>query len=162
VQIKFIVILISIVLTMGCASSPVAPEGVAIAPVGPAHVLAEDIHDGELVIWGGRVVEIENLSDSTELAVVSYPLNRSDQPRLDAEPGVRFLVVQPGFLEPLTFGPGRFVTVLGRVGGLRERLVGDFTYTYPVIEAEEIHLWPANPELWSNRTRWNFGIGIQL
>jgi len=84
------------------------------------------------------------------------------QPRLDAEPGVRFLVVQPGFLEPLTFGPGRFVTVLGRVGGLRERLVGDFTYTYPVIEAEEIHLWPANPELWSNRTRWNFGIGIQL
>ena len=154
--------LISMALIAACASSPIAPEGVTIAPVGPAHVLEEDFHQGKLVIWGGRIVEVENQSDITLLAVASYPLNRADQPRTDAEPGVRFLVINPGFLEPLSFAPGRFVTVLGRVSGLRERPVGEFTYTYPVIETEEIHLWADDPELWRNRTRWNFGVGIRL
>lgn len=156
----------SIVLAAGllvaCASSPVAPEGVTIAPVGPAHALADESHLDQLVIWGGQIIEVENQADQTLLVVASYPLDRSDRPRLDTEPGVRFIAEQSGFLEPLTFAPGRFVTLLGRVQATRTRAVGAYAYEHPVLLVDRIHLWPVDPALWTPAARWQFGIGIQL
>ncbi len=149
-------------LLAGCASSPVVDDRVNVAPVGPAHVLAESGHEGQLVVWGGRIVGVRNLAEETELEIVSLPLDRGDRPRLSAEPGVRFLVRQAGFLEPMQYAPGRYVTVLGEVLGLDERTVGEYLYQYPVLEAGNLHLWPADPARWQNRTNFSVGIGIRL
>ncbi|MFU8831766.1 MAG: Slp family lipoprotein, partial [Wenzhouxiangella sp.] len=137
-------------------------EGAQVAPIGPAHVLAEEGHEGEQVVWGGQIVQVDNHPDHTTLSVVSYPLDRADRPRLRSEAGVRFLIVESGFLEPVEFAPGRFVTVLGRVGGIEEQAVGEYLYDHPVLHAEQIHLWPADPARWQQRTSFSLGVGVRL
>lgn len=149
-------------LLAACASSPVVEDGVAVAPIGPAHVLAESGHEGQLVVWGGRIVSITNRADVTELEVVSLPLDRGDRPRWQAEPGVRFIVRQPGFLEPMQYVPGRYITVLGEVLGLEERAVGEYLYEQPAVASSNLHLWPADPAQWQRRTNFSIGIGIRL
>lgn len=145
-----------------CASSVIVPDGVEVAPVGPAHVLERGTHDGERVVWGGQIVEVENLADRTVLVVASYPLDRSDRPQWREEPGVRFIAEQTGFLEPLTFAPGRFITVLGTVDGTEQRPVGQFDYRHPKLLTEELYLWPDDPYYWDRQVRWNIGLGVVL
>lgn len=161
-QIRFGIYIASLMLLAACAQSPVATDTGTIASVGPAHVLAEEGHEGSMVVWGGRIVTIENLADHTELTVVSLPLDRADRPRINAEAGVRFMVIEQGFIEPMQFAPGRYVTVLGRVEGLAEREVGEYLYEHPVIEAEQIHLWPVDTTRWQGSPRFNIGVGIRL
>jgi outer membrane lipoprotein len=152
----------ALLLLGGCASSVIVPKGVDVAPVGPAHVLERGGHEGELVVWGGQIVEVENLADRTILVVASYPLDSSDRPRWQQEPGVRFIAEQSGFLEPLTFAPGRFVTVLGTVDGMEQRPVGQFDYRHPKLQTNDLYLWPADPFYWDRQLRWNLGVGVYL
>lgn len=160
--IKLFTAVVTLLLLTACASSPVAPDGVEVAAIGPAHVLAEEGHDGALVVWGGRIVAVENRADHSVLVVVSLPLDRGDRPRVKADPGVRFMVVEDGFIEPMQFAPGRFVTVLGRVEGIAERKVGEYVYDHPLIEAEQVHLWPVNQADWRTSPRFSIGVGIRL
>lgn len=154
--------LLALVLIAGCANSPVARPGIQIEDIGPAHVLAGRGEKGARVVWGGQIVAVRNLSDDTEISVVSYPLDGADRPLTDAEPGVRFLIRQPGFLEPVKYASGRFLTVLGTIDGTEESLVDEFLLTQPVLIAESIHLWPADMRRWSDRTRFSVGVGIRL
>jgi outer membrane lipoprotein len=149
-------------LLTACASSVIVPHGVEVSAIGPAHVLEQEGLEGERVVWGGQIVEVENQAEQTVLVVASYPLDSSDRPRWQQEAGVRFIAVQAGFLEPLTFAPGRFVTLLGTVNGTEERAVGEFDYLHPRMVAEDIYLWPADPYLWGGPVHWNFGVGIHL
>lgn len=154
-------VLFALLLT-GCASSPLETGEDSVTPFGPAHVLSGEASIGERVIWGGRIAAVRNLTDYTEVTVVSYPLDRADRPRLGAEPGVRFLLHQPGFLEPVQYRPGRYLSVLGRIQGLDRTPVGDYSLELPVLEAEQIHLWPADINQWQSRTRFSVGVGIRL
>lgn len=145
-----------------CATSPVAPEDGQVAAFGPAHVLSGQAGAGERVIWGGRIASIRNLTDHTELTVISYPLDRGDRPRVRDEPGVRFVLRYPGFLEPVQHAPGRFLTVLGSVAGVESVAVGEHALEHPVLDGESLHLWPADLSLWQNQTRFSVGVGISL
>jgi len=152
----------ALVLITGCATSPVAPPDIQVEDIGPAHVLAGQAEEGTRVVWGGQIVAIRNLAEHTEISVVSYPLDGGDRPLTDLEPGVRFLIRQPGFLEPVKYAPGRFLTVLGMTHGIKESPVDEFVLTQPLLMAEAIHLWPADMRRWSERTRFSIGVGIRL
>lgn len=149
-------------LLASCATSPLDTDAREIAPAGPAHVLSGDAAPGETVIWGGEIVAVYNGAEVTELVVVSHPLDRGDRPRLDAEGGVRFVAVHPGFLEPVNHAPGRYVTLLGRVDGIQERHVGEFPVRHPVVAVEQLHLWPRDPRQWDQRPRFSIGVGVRL
>lgn len=151
-----------VLLLSACASSPLATDDQAIAPFGPAHVLSGEAAAGERVVWGGRIAAVRNLAEFTELTIVSYPLDRADRPRVQSEPGVRFLLRQQGFLEPVQYTPGRFLSVRGTVAGLEQTPVGEHWLELPVLEAEQLHLWPADVSQWQSQTRFNIGIGISL
>lgn len=151
-----------VLLLSACASSPLATDDQAIAPFGPAQVLSGEATAGDRVVWGGRIAAVRNLAEFTELTIVSYPLDRADRPRVQSEPGVRFLLRQPGFLEPVQFTPGRFLSVLGTVAGLEQTPVGEYWLELPVLEAEQLHLWPADLSQWQRQTRFNIGVGIRL
>lgn len=155
-------LLLLTLLGTGCATGPFEADDSSVSRIGPAHVLAESGHEGQRAIWGGRIVNVTNLADRTEIEVVSLPLDGGDRPRLSAEGGVRFLLVESGFLEPTRFAPGRYLTALGEIDGLDERLVGDFLYEQPVLRAEQIQLWPADPARWQPRSRFSIGIGVRL
>lgn len=159
---RLLVLLAVCPLLFACASSPVADGDIQVAPIGPAHVLAEQGHEGQMVVWGGRIAAVYNLSDRTELEIVSLPLDRADRPRLEAEPGVRFVAVQAGFLEPMQYAPGRYVTLLGSVEGIEQRSVGEFLYDHPVMVTERLHLWPRDTASWRQQPRFSVGIGIRL
>lgn len=100
-----------------------------------------DRYQGEVVIWGGVIVETENRADGTTLIIMEAPLNSQGVPEdMELSRG-RFLARTEGFLDPALYSPGRKVTVAGRVVGKEVRPVGEVPYQYPVVSIVEIRLW---------------------
>lgn len=149
-------------LLAACATSPVDTAGQTVSATGPAHVLDDPRTVGDTVIWGGRIIAVENHADHSEIQVASLPLDHADRPRINRETGVRFIISHPGYLEALTYTPGRYVTVLGQVEGVVDRDVGEYVYKHPVLSAEDLHLWPADTSRWQARPRFSIGIGVRL
>ena len=143
-----------------CASSPFDTAGREPAALGPGEALARSDATGARVIWGGRIVGIVNRDDATEVEVLALPLGPGDRPKREADGGARFVILQPGFLDPMTYAPGRYVTALGRFTGVESRSVGAFPLDHPVMVAEQIELWPVNPN--SSRANLNLGIGVSF
>lgn len=144
----------------GCASSPFDTQGREPAALGPGEALEQRDASGARVIWGGRIVGIVNRGEATELEVLALPLGPGDRPRREADGGARFVILHPGFLDPMTYAPGRFVTVMGRFSGVESRSVGAFPLDHPVVSAEQLELWPVTPN--SSRANLSLGIGVRF
>jgi outer membrane lipoprotein len=146
------------VLSLTACASPVFKDA-APGAVSPAEVaLQPGSHQGADVVWGGKILDVRNLADETEIQIAAYPLDRAQRPQQTAPTQGRFILVLPGFVEPLDFPPGRFVTVRGRIDGTRMRRIGDADREYPVLRRDALHLWPVNfPR---ERSRVSFGVGI--
>jgi outer membrane lipoprotein len=124
----------------------------------PSEAAVQSALPTRVLEWGGVIVDTHNLAQRTELQVIGYPLGRSGRPDLDATPVGRFITVSPGFLEPEEYRRGRQITLSGRIAGIRQGSVGEADYLFPVIESDEIHLWPLEGAS-SGRTSIHFGIG---
>ena len=110
--------------------------------IGVAQLRAESTASTVRVILGGEILATLPKPGSTEIEILSRPLDRGDAPeRTDVSQG-RFLALTREFLDPAIYARGRRITVLGTATGSEERMVGDRPYTYPVIDAEQIKLWP--------------------
>ena len=122
------------------------PESIRRAPVG-APTLAEARADpqrvaGSPVRWGGTIAEVENLATKTWLVIVARPLASDGKPRqVDSSDG-RFIASVPSFLDPVIYAEKRSITVAGRLTGTVERPIGEFSYTFPLMETENHYLWP--------------------
>jgi outer membrane lipoprotein len=145
-------------LALAACASPVFKDA-APAAVSPAEVaLQPGRHEGAVVVWGGKILDVRNLAETTEIQVAAYPLDRSQRPQQTAPIQGRFIVLLPGFAEPLDFPPGRFITVRGHIDGSRLRRIGDADREYPAVRRDELHVWPVNfPR---ERSRASFGVGI--
>jgi outer membrane lipoprotein len=70
------------------------------------------------------------------------PLSKNGRPQdTDDSPG-RFIAVVPDFLDPKVYSDDRRLTVTGRLQGTETDKVGEFPYTYPIVQAEHYYLWP--------------------
>ncbi len=131
--------------------------------ISPAEVaLAPDRHQGTGVVWGGKILDVRNLADETEVQVAAYPLDRSQRPDQAAPTQGRFIIVLPGFAEPLDFPPGRFVTVQGRIDGTRMRRIGEVDRAYPALRRDALHVWPVNFPRERGRVGVSFGFGVGI
>jgi outer membrane lipoprotein len=100
-----------------------------------------DRYRGEVVIWGGVIIETTNLKESTAIRVMQTALDIQERPvDLDSSQG-RFIIQVDRFLDPDIFKKGRLVTVGGEIAGKETRPVGEIQYTYPVVRAKELKLW---------------------
>jgi outer membrane lipoprotein len=52
----------------------------------------------------------------------------------------------PEFLDPQVYAPDRQVTVTGTLLRTEAGKVGEYPYTYPVIQADAWYLWPEATE----------------
>ena len=147
-------------LLAGCATSPFETTGANVAAIGPADALSNPDQVGQQVIWGGEIVEVYNLEGFTELEIVARPLDGADRPRRSADGGVRFIIRQAGFLEPMTYTPGRFVTALGTFDSVEMRQVGQFNTDQPVLLSRQIELWPVVEQ--SPFSNFSVGVGVRL
>jgi outer membrane lipoprotein len=128
----------------GCAPALSREFRRKVGPRFPFQELLEDAgaHKGERVILGGYILETVNEPGGSLLTMLQTPLNYQNKPKSQDLSEGRFLVQTEKFLDPEIFSKGRKLTVGGRVSGALPRPLGNRTYQYPVIEAEELHLWP--------------------
>lgn len=153
---------VMVVLLAGCSAVEFDTGGRQLGEWTPATAAAGQ-GAGDLVVWGGRIVGIRNLAESTELTVLSYPMTGGHRPRSAAEPGIRFVAIHPGFLEPQQFAPGRWVSLLGTIDGTTPIRVGERELTGPVLRVEQIHLWQDSPGRSSGpRVRFGLGFGFDV
>jgi len=148
-------------LLIACATSPEFDTSNVDKSMTPQRVIAEpDTNHGKLVLWGGTILDIHNLKETTQLEVLAYPLNTYQRPLLDLKPLGRFIIESDGYLEPANFAQGRLLTVLGSVSKMQSGKIGESSYDYPVISATQLHLWSQRDD--SNRTSFSFGVGVGL
>ena len=147
-------------LLAGCATSPVSrPLRLAAerditferAAKGP------EAFKGSLVIWGGYVVDAVNVSSGTDIIILDTPLEGDDEPAAPEASTGRFLAKSDKFLDPAIYVKGAKVTVAGRIAGWEMQPLGKIQYAYPVLKAEEIHLWPREKP---SSSAIQFGVGV--
>ena len=105
-----------------------------------------DIYKGEVVIWGGEIVDAENRKEGTVLEVLEKPIDMTLRPKEVDQSSGRFLAVYDGYLDVAIYAPGREVTVAGEIRGERVLPLGEIEYAYPLITVNEIYLWSPRKE----------------
>lgn len=106
---------------------------------------------GGTVVWGGRIVALENQAGGTEFQVLAVPLKRGNVPRIGEGSVGRFIAWYPGFLEPEDYSPGRWVTLAGTLEGRVAGSVDGRPVRYPYVYTGQIHLWPQDISRWNSR-----------
>jgi len=137
-----------ILLLAGCVSSQV-PPAIGKAPEKP--ILVPQVQQepnrflDRRVRWGGTIVAVRNRKQTTEIEVLSRPLDSGGQPR-GKEPGTgRFIALLTGFADPAEYPEKRLLTVTGRLKRVETRPIGEYPYPYPVVAVEQPYLWPEPP-----------------
>ena len=96
---------------------------------------------GELVLFGGIIVNTVNKKEGTLLEVYQTEMSRRGKPKeLDVSEG-RFVALYEGFLDNAIFHKGRKVTLAGVVQGEKIMKIGDIDYRYPYLLIKDIYLW---------------------
>jgi len=157
---KYLLLLFCILSVAACASSPLKLDGVDRS-ITPAMVSAEHAYIGMRVVWGGTIIRTQPLQHTTQIEVLAFPVDSRGEPDPRAASLGRFLIENPGFLEPADFAPGRRVTVVGTIAPAQMGTVGQASYRFPVIHAQQLSLWPQGSGT-DTRTFFHFGIGVQF
>jgi outer membrane lipoprotein len=142
----------------GCATVPPLDASGARTGLRPYQVANEESPGETVVLWGGMIVEVANREGSTEVEVLAYPLDARQRPQLERATEGRFIAVLPGFVEPLDYPAGRFVTLRGRLVGIREGRIGERDYVYPLVGVQAAHVWPR--DFRTDGPRISIGIGV--
>ncbi len=138
---RMLSLLIATAALAGCVTVPKPLRGdfASIAP-GEASTQARE---GDLVRWGGRIVEVQPSAEQTCFEIVGRPLSDSARPVGNADVSAgRFLACRAGFYDPAIFTTQRDLTITGRVVGFETRRIGEYDYRYPKLAAEVVYLWP--------------------
>ncbi len=130
-----------------CATlSPVAGTFPSITP----HQAQTGAENGKLVRWGGEIIHTQPKSSQTCFTVLAFPLTRNGRPQLGRQAGDlgRFIACSPGFYDPTLYAPGREITLIGSVAGIKKEKVGAYEYPYPLLSSSTVYLWPiTKPQL---------------
>ncbi|WHZ18780.1 MAG: Slp family lipoprotein [Rhodanobacteraceae bacterium] len=143
-----------------CAPAPIYKTGPSAVTATPQQVATAPANFRNLqVVWGGSVVGVHNLADSSEIEILAYPLDSSQRPRLK-EPAIgRFIAIVPGFVEPMNYPPGALVTLRGTLDGSRNGVVGQADYTFALVRSDTMHRWTPD-EMRQGHPNVSFGVGV--
>jgi outer membrane lipoprotein len=97
--------------------------------------------EGMQARWGGLIAKVEVRSEQTMIEVVNLELKSSTRPRVTDSTAGRFRVFVKGLLDPVIYKEGRSITALGTIGEVQKGNIGEQEYTYPVLNAHQLHLW---------------------
>ena len=133
--------LAAITLLLGaCASTPKPLRG-DFAALTPQQA-SESGSTGELVRWGGSILDVETDGQSSCFVILGRPMYDSSRPREGDVSVGRFLACRNGFYDPAIFAKDRQITVIGHVADFETRPVGQYDYRYPRLDTDVIYLWP--------------------
>lgn len=150
--------LAALALLGGCTTTPPIDAANVRLDWTPIDAAQAPRSAGQDVLWGGMIVEVQNLRDASEIEVLAYPLDSRQRPMLKQPTMGRFIAVLPGYVERFDYPEGRFVTLRGTVSGTREAMIDERPYLYPVVAAQAVHLWPENFQ--NSGPRFSIGVGV--
>ena len=155
---KFIGILL-VLLSLGCAAGISRQVRSQVTYTGPFSDVqkAPDKHVGEIVIFGGKILNNQASPAFSELTVLQLRMDSRDRPKDSDQSEGRYLIQSEQFLDPAIYMKGALLTVVGRINGSEVRAIGGFDYDYPMLKAIEIKLWPKADY---NYPRFHIGIGV--
>lgn len=160
-QCVFIPMVFAIFSLAGCASGPGFDTKGVDTRLSPRQSVAQmSSVKGRSVIWGGVIVASTNLKDATQLEILAYPLDSSQGPILEDQSMGRFLAMRTGYLETADYTQGRLITIKGTLSGTQLGKIGETEYTYPVVNIQQMHLWPKEGVV--TQPRVHFGIGVMI
>lgn len=151
---------LSLLALAACAPAPIykpSANAVAAPPFAVART-PEQFSQGS-VIWGGRVVAVNNLADRSEIEILAFPLDKSQRPRVGDSGSGRFIAQMSGFVEPMDYPEGALVTLTGTLVGSRAGKVGEADYVFPLVRVNQAHRWTPE-ELQAGRNNVHFGVGV--
>lgn len=111
------------------------------------------------VIWGGRIVQVKNFADHSEVEMLAYPLDASQRPKKNDSGNGRFIAILSGYAEPLDYPAGALMTVSGKLSGSRAGKVGEANYVFPLVSVAQSHVWTPE-EMTKGRNNIHFGVGL--
>lgn len=134
-------------IVAGCASN--IPVTIRNPPPGNP-VVAEVRKDtpkylNSMVRWGGTIASVENRPNYTLVEIVARELSGNGRPNQSDRSMGRFLARIDDFLDPAIYEKGRLLTVNGTVVDNVTRPIGEFTYNFPVVKADDYFLWRPLP-----------------
>jgi outer membrane lipoprotein len=96
---------------------------------------------GKILRWGGAIAKVENKPDSTVFEMVYYPINGYGRPISGEESMGRYRIRVNGFMDPMVYKIGRFMTFTAELDGLETGLVGEHEYVFPTANVNTYYLW---------------------
>lgn len=155
-----IVFLLIALMLSGCAGKPVLDSAGVNPKLTPSDVAQQQNNAvGQKIMWGGSILASINLKSMTQFEILAFPTDKRGQPDINVKPIGRFLIQHPGYLETADYNQGRHVTVVGSIKRVQTSKLGEANYTYPVITAEQLHLWPRASQA-NTDSRIHFGFGF--
>ena len=139
---------VAALLLAACATTPDPVADAEVEPLTVARAQAEPARfRGTRIRWGGTIVAVSNEPEMTVLEVLSRPLDANAAPDPDALGAGRFRARVAGFLDPSEYSAGRWLTVVGVIGGTERGRVGEHPYAFPVVDVEHFRLWRTRDEI---------------
>jgi outer membrane lipoprotein len=100
-----------------------------------------EAYRGEVVIWGGVIIETVNQPEGTLVTLLETPLDSMGFPN-DAEYSRgRFMVRTAKYLDPEVYRKGVKLTLVASVAGKEVRTLGETQYQYAILWPRELHIW---------------------
>lgn len=99
-----------------------------------------ETYKGRKVIWGGLIIQTENLEEFSQIEVLETELTIEDIPT-DGKSRGRFLIRTPRYIDPDIFRKDKRITVVGTIKGTQAGKIGKMNYAYLVIEPLEMKLF---------------------
>lgn len=90
---------------------------------------------------GGSIISITNLANKTRLEIANIPINKAGRPNIDYPAQGRYVVYFDSFLDPVAYPVGSLITVVGKTAPSEKGKIGDYEYTFPVIEGYGRRTW---------------------
>jgi outer membrane lipoprotein len=138
------IMVIVILAVSGCTTVPEQIQG-TYAEISPARV--EPAVFGQSVRWGGSIIDAQVEKNSTCFEILSRGLDKYLRPQLTDQTAGRFIACKAGFYDPEVFTRGREVTLTGRIRNIEIRQIDEFSYSYPVIDVDQLVLWEVRQEV---------------
>lgn len=141
-------LLIGLLVLTGCNSYRVIPEDLEgkVNTQTPLREVSQhpSVHGGELVVWGGEVLEATRIKDATRLEVLQIPLNDDLVPAEGrGQSQGRFLAFdrQGEILDPAVVNQGTKVTIVGEVQQPVSMTSDAGSQQYPSVAIRDMTIW---------------------
>jgi outer membrane lipoprotein len=96
---------------------------------------------GDIVLWGGEIIETVNVQAGSEIIVLEMPLDYQEMPESERYSRGRFIAKSSAFLDPAIYKSEEKITLAGEIIGEETKPLGQMKYTYPVVMIKQLHVW---------------------